>query len=145
MEATTPRIDVILRSFLADESAGRSHVVGARYYRVMAHLCHYLESVDATVLLGPESGIILAAEREFQPNGAFLRLFDAHDLIYCLPGFLDSRWLMTNPSDARTQVSLTDRLLRWVRRRYREDIYYCAGGIRQCTEAIRQARRRLRG
>ena len=144
MEARTPRIDVILRSFLEDESVGRSHFVGARYYRVMAHLCRYLESVDAGAVLGPESETLLAAEREMNPRGAFLRLFTAHDLVHCLPGFLESRWLLSPHLDARTQISLTDRLLRWVRHHYPDDMYYCAGGIRECTKAIERARVRQR-
>ncbi|MBG6189137.1 hypothetical protein IWX64_000057 [Arthrobacter sp. CAN_A212] len=144
METDIPRIDVILRTFLEDVSAGRSNSVGARYYRVMVHLYCYLESVDADAVLGTAAGTLLAAEREFHPSGAFLRLFTAHDLVFCLPGFLDNRWLMQDPADARTQVSLTDRLLRWIRHRYPRDLYYCSSGIHECTVAIRQARRRLR-
>ncbi|WP_155849416.1 hypothetical protein [Arthrobacter sp. H20] len=140
MEADTPHINGILRSFFEDESVGRSYYVGARYYRVMAHLCHYLESVDAATVLGPESGTLLAAERELNPRGAFLRLFTAHDLVHCLPGFLESRWLLRNHMDARTQISLTDRLLRWIRHHYPDDMHHCAGGINKCTEAIRRAR-----
>ncbi|MHA7292706.1 hypothetical protein [Arthrobacter sp. HLT1-21] len=140
METNTPRIAIILRTFREDVSMGRSHYVGARYYRVMAHLCGYLETVDATAVLGPESGTLLAAEREIHPRGAFLRLFTAHDLVHCLPGFLASPWLMTDPADVRTQISLTDRLLRWVRRRYPDDMYYCECGIHECTVAIERAR-----
>lgn len=140
MAANTPRIDIILRTFLEDVSMGRSHYVGARYYRVMAHLCRYLESVDAYAVLGPESGTLLAAEREMHPRGAFRRLFTAHDLVHCLPGFLETRWLMADPTDVRTQISLTDRLLRWVRRRYPGDMNYCSGGIRDCVAAIERAR-----
>ncbi|MHA7153815.1 hypothetical protein [Arthrobacter sp. TMN-50] len=91
MEANTPCIEIILRTFLADVSMGRSHYVGARYCRVLEHLCHYLETVDANAVLGTESGTLLAAEREFHPRGAFLRLFTVDDLVFCLPGFLDNR------------------------------------------------------
>lgn len=140
MEANPPRIEIILRTFLEDVSTGRSHYVGARYCRVMAHLCLYLESVDASVVLGTQSGTLLAAEREFHPRRAFLRLFTAHDLVRCLPGFLESRWLMEDSTDVRTQISLTDRLLQWVRRSYPDDMYHCPGGIHQCTAAIERAR-----
>lgn len=144
METDIPHLDIILRTFLQDVSAGRSHPVGARYYRVMGHLYCYLESVDADAVLGTAAGTLLAAEREFHPSGAFLRLFTAHDLVFCLPGFIDDGWLMPDPADARTQVSLTDRLLRWVRHRYPDDMFHCACGIHECTVAIRRARRRLR-
>lgn len=144
METDIPHVDVILRSFLQDVGAGRSPSVGARYYRVMVHLSCYLESVDADAVLGTAAGTLLAAEREFHPYGAFRRLFTAHDLVFCLPDFLNDRWLMRDPADARTQISLTDRLLRWVRHRYPDDMFYCACEIRECTVAISQARRRLR-
>ena len=53
-----------------------------------------------------------------------------------LPGFL----AMRDPTDVRTQISLTDRLLHLVRRRYPDDMYYCEGGIHECTVAIDRAR-----
>lgn len=139
-----PSIEVDLRTFLAEASAGRKEATCARYRRVLDHLRRYLETVDAGQVLGTYYGNLLDAEREFHPDGAFARLFTAHDVILCLPGFVDEAWLLPTPADARSQISLTERLLRWIGLHRPSDGSFCSCGVYECKAAIRRARIVLR-
>lgn len=80
-----------LDDFITREAAGKAEATRRRYYRVQAHLQKLLDEWGA-------------AERR-----------DVEVLVEVLPTFLDGEWLMSSTADARTQVSLCDRLLQRLR------------------------------
>jgi hypothetical protein len=95
----------------ADGPAGR-----ARCDRVHDQLARFLERMDVTEPLGREAMIMLELEREYDPAGAALRLFDPIELVQCLPTFLSADWLLPNRVDAGRQISLTVGLARACRK-----------------------------
>lgn len=111
---TIPNISAVLDSFFSDASVTKSECTRARYSRAHTELVRYLDDVDLAALLGDEIAQIVAAEREFNPVHAFLRVMTAEELIFMLPGFVDSFRLPSSRADARSQISLTDRLVRYL-------------------------------
>lgn len=105
-------IEGLLEAFLKHAGADRTEATRERYRRVIDHLHLYLDSSDAEFWLGTDAARLIAHEREFEADRALARLFSIDELLCALPGFLASPWLMAKPGDARTQVSLIDRLLR---------------------------------
>ncbi|WGW12137.1 hypothetical protein LWF01_18980 [Saxibacter everestensis] len=144
MMTNAPSIEAVLEAFFADVAVGRGAGTRVRYWRVYIQLNRYLESDDAGRLLGTDYNRLLAAEREFRPDRALARLFSAEGLVLCLSGFVDDAWLLPAPVDARSQISLTDRLLRWVQGRHLIDMSSCSCAVYECEEAIRRARKILR-
>lgn len=100
----------MLDSFFADVSVSKTECTKARYSRVHAALVRYLDRVDLAVL-GPDSARIVAAEREFNPAHALIRVLTCEDLLFLLLGFVDDSQLPARRADARSHISLTDRLV----------------------------------
>lgn len=57
---------------------------------------------------------MLEAEREFEAVGAFARTMHAEDLLFVLPLFLTSPWLLPMPLEQRVQLDLAEDLTAWV-------------------------------
>ncbi len=131
-----------LQTFFADECVGRARGTQARYERVHQHLILYLDEADVSFCLGTHPAALLEAERQFAPGGAFLRLFGFEELVCCIPEFLSDTWLLPGPSDARTQISLIDRMLRWLTANRLFDRYYLGCAYWDAEAAIKRARRR---
>lgn len=102
--------DVVRRFFVDESRRATGPAARVRCERVRDQLLRYLEQVDVTEALGPETMITLELERGFDPAGAALRLFEPLGLVQCLPGFLDREWLLPAPVDAGRQITLTVRL-----------------------------------
>ncbi len=107
----TPNISAVLETFFFDAEAGKSAATRARYVRTQAALARYIETVDVADCFGDDVAQLVAAEREFDSSGAFLRIMTAEELVVLLPGFVEDERLPACRADARTQVSMTDRLV----------------------------------
>lgn len=84
--------ETFLDDFIERESADKSAATRRRYGRVRDQMRAVLDELDLEDQPGPEA------------------------LVECLPVFLGDDWLMASTADARTQVSLCDRLLTRLRR-----------------------------
>lgn len=109
MTVPRPHIDDILTSFFARECEGTKGVTRQRTELVERLLRECLEAEGARVLVDRDR-IMLAAEHEFQPEGAFARTMHADDLIFVLPLFVQPPWLHSEPLVQRIQLYLTDAL-----------------------------------
>ncbi|WP_022887618.1 hypothetical protein [Glaciibacter superstes] len=92
MDTVQPRIDEILTSFFTERLIGATGMVRKRILRVEALLRECLESEGEEILV-PADRVVLAAEREFGPSGAFARTMYAEDLVFVLCLFVKSPWL----------------------------------------------------
>lgn len=133
----------LLDDFFIAEGGVRSAATLRRYARVRDRLTHYLDVEDMAPWLGTHPATLLSAEREFHENGAFWQLFGADELVCALPGFLEPSWMPDGVGEARTQVSLVERLLKYLSRHRLVDWGWlgCAGY--EADAAVRQARRQL--
>lgn len=84
--------ETFLDDFIERESAGKSAATRRRYGRVRDQMLAMFDEIDLEDQSGP--GV----------------------LVECLSFFLGDDWLMASDADARTQVSLCDRLLTRLRR-----------------------------
>ncbi|MCW2748675.1 MAG: hypothetical protein JWP10_1817 [Nocardioidaceae bacterium] len=130
-------------SFLAEVSLGRQRVTRQRYQRVFTHLDLFLDHVDVTPHLGTHPAALLSAEREFDSAGAFQRVFGPFELMCCLPGFIEPPWLLPGAQEARVQVSLTGRLLAWLRTNGYVDVHIDSCAYLETKSIIDRARRAL--
>lgn len=133
-----------LQRFFAHEALEVQPATARRYERVMAHLFTFLDSVDVSNQLGTGPAALLESERQFGRSGAFFRVLGFDELVCCLADFVAPEWLLPADVDARTQISLTSRLLKRLQREQLIEmpIVYCA--YLDTQSAIREARRRLK-
>lgn len=101
----------LIDDFFADLAVGRSAATVRRYVRVRQRLGHFLDTADMTLGLGGDRTILLEAERQFHPDGAFWTIYGADELVACLPSFLHETWLPRTRAEARMQISVTSRLV----------------------------------
>lgn len=133
-----------LQAFFTEACSGRSPAIRRRYERVRAHLMRYLEVADVSRSLGTAPAALLEGERQFARDGAFLRLFGFEELICCIPDFLSESWMMPVRADARAQISLSERMLRWLSRNRLFDWQIASCVYWDAETALKQARARLR-
>lgn len=143
MTTQPANIESVLEAFLRYVGTGRAEATQTRYRRVIDHLHQYLDSADVAFWLGTEPAELIACEREFEADHAMARIFGMDELLCVLPGFLAPLWLMGRPADARTQVSLIDRMVHTdlVRGLAQEGHLGCV--IHDCVRAVRDARAEL--
>jgi hypothetical protein len=108
-----PTISEVLVRFLEDRCRARQPVTIDRYLRIDEHLRTYLEARGQDRLCSDDA-LLLAAEREFQPLGAFCRIMHADALLAALPDFLGADWLMPQGLDRKVQISQSSRLVHWL-------------------------------
>lgn len=101
----------LIDDFFADLAFGRSATTVRRYVRVHQRLMHFLDTADMTLGLGGDRTVLLEAERQFHPEGAFWTIYGADELIACLPSFLHAAWLPGARAEARMQISVVSRLV----------------------------------
>ena len=106
----------LIDDFFEHLSTGRAASTVRRYARVRLRLYDFLDVDDMASWLTPDEVVLLAAEREFDRDGALLRLLGADGLVRCLPGLVAEQRLPTTAAEARMQVSVTGRLLRHLER-----------------------------
>jgi len=146
MNTTQPHIDEILRAFFEHELEGRrGPVTRQRITRVYQRLLDCLET-DAETILVADDRVVLAAERELQPDGAFVRTMHAEDLLFGLESFLREPWL--DPSrqerqDQRVQLRLTSGLIRLLVSARLIDRDRCACPLAELQSRINDASRPL--
>lgn len=139
---TTPNITSVLDAFFSDAAVGKAAATRERYLRTHAALVRFLDSVDIASELGEDAWQIVAAEREFDANDAFVRVLTAESLVAVLPGFVER--LPACRTDARTRISLTDRLVSYLVRFRLIDELAAGTPILRARVACADARDRLR-
>ncbi|HET7326234.1 MAG TPA: hypothetical protein VFJ14_03015 [Nocardioidaceae bacterium] len=146
METNVHHLPPDLADFLVHVSTGRRPQTSVRYVRVLEHLARFVAEIKLDVVahqLGTDCAMLLGSEREFDCGSAFWRVFGYDELVCCLPSFIEDEWLLPQHADARTQVSLTARLLPWMRRRGIIDMSLCACAYWDAEYAVKKARARL--
>lgn len=130
-----------LQRFVAEEAFDVTRSTADRYERVLEHLLTFLDEVDVAPHLGTGPATLLASERQFGERGAFFRVFGFDELVVCLAGFVENDWLLPARVDARTQISLTGRLLTRLRRDGLLDMFSVACAFLDTEAAVALARR----
>ena len=132
-----------LQRFFAAEGLSVTPSTRERYQRVLAHLLHYLDTVDVAPYLGTGPATLLASERQFVSENAFFRIFGFDELVCCLEGFVEPRHLLPKRGEARSQVRLVEKLLKRLRRDQLIDMPVVACAYFDAEEAVARARRFL--
>ncbi|WP_297343579.1 hypothetical protein [Amnibacterium sp.] len=105
-------IDTTLTEFFATRRRG---CAGRRLasVRVVEQLLRDCVETVADEVLAPDERTVLAAEREFRPEGAAARVAQPGLLIAVLPRYLsDDRWRPSQPEERRAQVLAAGALVR---------------------------------
>jgi hypothetical protein len=103
-------IDEILSTYFESEY---SRLVGVRQRRargVEHDLRRYLEHHGERVLSSVDA-VLLHAERQFNPQTAFVTTMDAEDLLFAFPGFLAQPWTPAQRLQRKAQLDHVDGLL----------------------------------
>ncbi|TFC48893.1 hypothetical protein E3T24_12550 [Cryobacterium sp. TmT2-59] len=107
MTPSVPTIDDILGHVIHAERERATGVKRRRIDLVESLLRECLETDGERILVEPDR-VLLAAERQFEPDGAFTRTMHAEDLLFVLPLFLTSPWLRPNHLEQRVQLDLAE-------------------------------------
>lgn len=108
----------LIDDFFSALGEGRTVSAVRRYTRVRLRLYDFLDVDDMVAWLGPDDATLLAAEREFLPDGAVWNLFGLDGVLRCLPGFVCEARLPGSAAEARMQVSVIKRLFADLRKRH---------------------------
>ena len=111
-------VDQVLVRYFAASASGRHPATVERYGRVLAHLRLFLEA-----------------------EGAFERILNAEQLVFALPRFLSSPWLLADFHDRLAQISLVSRLVQWLCSRELVDSRWHRHAVMQTRAAAEKARR----
>ena len=109
MKTQRPTIDPILRQFFDESIADKTGLARSRIEHVEGRLRECLEAEAERILVSDDKEI-LAAERQFTPNGAAARTMHADDLIFILMMFVRDPWLPADPVQRATQLRMTEYL-----------------------------------
>jgi hypothetical protein len=109
MNHLRPHIDDILTEFFSGQLEGKTGLRRKRIEVAHARLRECLEAEGPGVLVTNDL-VLLAAEREFHPDDAFIRTMHADDLIYTLGSYVRDPWLSENVTDRRVQLRVADAL-----------------------------------
>ncbi|WP_166875646.1 hypothetical protein [Salinibacterium sp. ZJ450] len=110
MEKPLPTIDEVLRPFFATRLDGATGIKRKRTEQIEALLREYLEA-DCDKVFTPFERSVVAAERQFSPDGAVCRTMNAEVLLFSLLGFLDPSHLPPDPLLRRAQLSIVESLI----------------------------------
>lgn len=134
-------IDQVLTRYFSASAAGKHPATVERYGRVMAHLQLFLE-LEGDSVVSAETASLLALERQFEAKGAFERILGAEQLVFALPRFLSTTWLLGDFHDRLAQISLVSRLVQWLCTRELVDSRWHRHAVMQTRAAAEKARRR---
>ncbi|MDF1490347.1 hypothetical protein [Tessaracoccus caeni] len=143
--ATTPTINDILTRHLDAAVAGRAGLRKRRIEAADERLRAFLEEEGHRVLTSGDVAL-LELERQLNPDGAFVRIMHADDLVFALPGFvhLAFGWMPEDRVDRGVQVRFTDSLLTFVLTAGLVNTSQCSCPIIQAQRAISHARTALK-
>ncbi len=102
-------IDEILQPFFAAETTGKKGLTLHRIGAVERHLRDCCEREAERILITSDLAL-LAAERQFDPEGAVARVMHADDLIFMLSIFVRPEWQPADPVQRRVQLRITEKL-----------------------------------
>lgn len=143
MNELRARIEGILAESFSSQLEGKTGLRRERIERAHRRLLECLEAEGHRVLITSDL-VLLAAEREFHPNDAFVRTMHADDLIYVLDIYVREPWLSDDPTDRRVQLRIADALAGTVlvKRFINRDDMMCA--LLELHAGIETARHELR-
>lgn len=116
---TTARhtINEILQPFFASQTSGKKGLTLRRIQGVEVQLRLCIEAEAERILVTSDLAV-LAAERQFNPDGAVARVMHADDLIFILSIFVQPEWQPSDLVQRRVQLRITEQLVgNLVRRR----------------------------
>ena len=134
---------LLLDDFFRAEARGRSPATVRRHARVRQRLMDFLDLADLAPCLGTEPATLVELERQLCPQGAFWSGLGADELVCCLVGFVQAPWLPRSVAEARTQISLTGRLLTHLEGRGVLDLRLVGCVLRDTEVALQRAREDL--
>src|SRR5690554_4262994 len=149
---TTARhtINEILQPFFASQSASKKGLTLRRIYDVEVLLRRCIETEAERILVTADLAV-LAAERQFDPEGAVARVMHADDLIFILTIFVQDEWQPSDPIQRRVQLRITEQLTAHMVRRRLVDrsslacpIVDIEIGVQRGREEVRRQQRQAR-
>jgi hypothetical protein len=149
---TTARhtIDEVLQPFFAAQTAGKKGLTLRRIQEVERHLRSCSETEAERVLIASDLAV-LAAERQFGPEGAVARVMHADDLIFILAIFVQPEWQPVDPVQRRVQLRITEQLTAHLVRRRLVDrsslacpIIDIEVGVQRGRDEVRRQQRQAR-
>jgi len=113
MDERLPKIDEVISTVFGEASGLSTGVKRRRTVQVENDLRAFIEA-EADRYLTEDERTILAAEQEFDPNGAACRALEAEVLFVALVGFITPPHLMPDLLFRRVQLDLVDALVGYV-------------------------------
>jgi hypothetical protein len=113
MDERPAKIDDVISTVFGVCTQRSTGVRRARIQQVEADLRAFLELTDGCALTAGER-TLLAAEREFAPEGAVCRLFSANQLIEALPGFIAPPFLAPDLLLRHAQLTMFSALIEFL-------------------------------
>lgn len=143
--ATTLTINDILTRHLEAAVAGRAGLRKRRIEAADERLRAFLEEEGHRILTSGDVAL-LELERQLNPEGAFVRIMHADDLVFALPGFVDLEfgWMPEDRVDRGVQVRFANSLLTFALMHRLVDTSQCSCPILQAQHAISHARTALK-
>jgi hypothetical protein len=138
-------IDDILTHFFASYLDGKTGTVRHRIEDGERQLRACIET-EAQRILENDTLLMLAAERQFDPQRAVARVANADDLVFFLEVFVGPQWRPSNEFQRAAQTELTATLLHFVTSRRLVDSHQLACPILEVEAGIarERAERKLR-
>jgi len=142
---TTARqtIDEILQPFFASQTNGKKGLTLRRIQEVERHLRACGETEAERILVAFDLAV-LAAERQFSPDGAVARVMRADDLIFILSIFVQPEWQPVDPVQRKVQLRITEQLTGYLVRRRLVDGSSLACPIIDIEVGVQRGRDELR-
>ena len=143
MTTTRRTIDEILLPFFAAQANGKKGLTLRRIQEVERHLRLCGESEAERVLIASDLAV-LAAERQFNPDGALARVMHGDDLVFILAIFVRHDWQPPDPVQRRVQLRITEQLAGYLVRRRLVDRSSLACPLIDIEIAIARGREEVR-
>lgn len=143
MTPTRPTIDEILQPFFESQVTRKKGLGLRRIEEVERRLRVCSESEAERILIASDLAV-LAAERQFDPDGAVARVMHADDLVFILAIFVQSDWQPSDPMQRRVQLRVTEQLAGYLVRRRLIDRSSLACPLIDIEVAIARGREELR-
>lgn len=136
-------IDEILQRFFSEQRADTKGITLLRIRRIEERLRECVEAEAESILVTSDLKIV-AAEREFEPEGAVARTMHADDLIFVLSEFVKDPWLPAERLQRAKQVQLSTALTGYLLRSGLVDPAGMSCALIEIEVAVHQERARQR-